>query len=360
MTRARPTRPSRPATEARRHAGGFPGLAGPAVGALDILNQSQPQAQGPLPFGAPSATPAAKHGAPLGGTGAHGAPARHTTGLLAGNHHAAAAAAAAAFGGYGGSLGFSGGRFGAAPPVCVPETPDSGAARRLRDDAPRAPPGLSPVTAGAAAACRGHHAPGGAPPAGAPARHWRRPGPFGGAPAAAPRGAGGASSTGGGSVGLNKRLMSACSTGELLDIVRQHGAVFDFFNISTAIARVPKLAGPQGCGAQVCKRARRHARHAYLGMRRIMRAAQRRVRAKQAGHRARRMRTLTNTGPGGSNLRRQMDPTCKALVDDLARLMEDHIDSFDARGELPLTCPCPHIGHACCEHTQPPFAGAGP
>lgn len=33
--------------------------------------------------------------------------------------------------------------------------------------------------------------------------------------------------------------------------------------------------------------------------------------------------------------RMQMDPTCKALVDDLAKLMEQHIDAFDARGRLP-------------------------
>lgn len=79
------------------------------------------------------------------------------------------------------------------------------------------------------------------------------------------------------SVGLNKQIMTANSTGELLSLVRQHGASFDFFNISTAIARVPKLVGPHGCGGQ-------------------------------------------------------MDPTCKALVDDLAKLMEQHIDAFDARG----------------------------
>lgn len=53
------------------------------------------------------------------------------------------------------------------------------------------------------------------------------------------------------SVGLNKQIMTANSTAELLSLVRQHAAGFDFFNISTAIARVPKLVGPHGCGGQV-------------------------------------------------------------------------------------------------------------
>jgi hypothetical protein len=53
------------------------------------------------------------------------------------------------------------------------------------------------------------------------------------------------------SVGLNKQIMTANSTAELLALVRAHGAAFDFFNISTAIARVPKLVGPHACGGQV-------------------------------------------------------------------------------------------------------------
>ncbi|KIY94240.1 hypothetical protein MNEG_13723 [Monoraphidium neglectum] len=52
------------------------------------------------------------------------------------------------------------------------------------------------------------------------------------------------------SVGLNKQIMTANTTSDLLAIVRQHGAGFDFFNISTAIARVPKLLGPHACGGQ--------------------------------------------------------------------------------------------------------------
>jgi hypothetical protein len=52
------------------------------------------------------------------------------------------------------------------------------------------------------------------------------------------------------SISLNKQIMNTHSAHELHAIVRTKGAGFDFFNISSAIARVPKLVGLAG-GVQV-------------------------------------------------------------------------------------------------------------
>jgi hypothetical protein len=52
------------------------------------------------------------------------------------------------------------------------------------------------------------------------------------------------------SISLNKQIMNTHSARELHAIVRTKGAGFDFFNISSAIARVPKLVGVAG-GVQV-------------------------------------------------------------------------------------------------------------
>ncbi|KAF8065534.1 hypothetical protein HT031_003135 [Scenedesmus sp. PABB004] len=78
------------------------------------------------------------------------------------------------------------------------------------------------------------------------------------------------------SIGLNKQIMGTHCVRDLATLVRAKGPSFDFFNISSAIARVPKLVGPAG------------------GV--------------------------------------QNDPTAKSLVDDLAALMATHINTFDARG----------------------------
>lgn len=48
------------------------------------------------------------------------------------------------------------------------------------------------------------------------------------------------------SISLNKQIMNTHSMRELHNIVRSKGAGFDFFNISSAIARVPKLVGQTG------------------------------------------------------------------------------------------------------------------
>jgi hypothetical protein len=54
------------------------------------------------------------------------------------------------------------------------------------------------------------------------------------------------------SVTLNKQIMSACTVNELLDLVYEKRSQFDFFNISSAIARVPKLVCGNGAnGVQV-------------------------------------------------------------------------------------------------------------
>lgn len=52
------------------------------------------------------------------------------------------------------------------------------------------------------------------------------------------------------SISLNKQIMNTHSARDLHSIVRSKGSMFDFFNISSAIARVPKLVGTSG-GVQV-------------------------------------------------------------------------------------------------------------
>jgi hypothetical protein len=52
------------------------------------------------------------------------------------------------------------------------------------------------------------------------------------------------------SISLNKQIMNTHNTRDLHTIVRSKGSMFDFFNISSAIARVPKLVGGSG-GVQV-------------------------------------------------------------------------------------------------------------
>lgn len=60
------------------------------------------------------------------------------------------------------------------------------------------------------------------------------------------------------SVSLNKQIMNTHSARDLHTIVRSKGSTFDFFNISSAIARVPKLVGGSG-GLQVRFASAQHA-----------------------------------------------------------------------------------------------------
>ena len=81
------------------------------------------------------------------------------------------------------------------------------------------------------------------------------------------------------SVFMNKQIMASRNTYELLSLVRARGKEFDFFNISSAVARVPKLTGFDSTASE-----------------------------------------------------HHLDLTAKALADDLASLMAEHIHEFDARG----------------------------
>lgn len=56
------------------------------------------------------------------------------------------------------------------------------------------------------------------------------------------------------SISLNKQIMNTHNARDLHTIVRSKGGMFDFFNISSAIARVPKLVASSG-GVQVGGRA---------------------------------------------------------------------------------------------------------
>lgn len=82
------------------------------------------------------------------------------------------------------------------------------------------------------------------------------------------------------SVFLNKQIMAASTVEDLLSLVKAKGSQFDFFNVSSALARVPKLVGVDQCAANEV----------------------------------------------------HLDFSARALVDELARLMAGIIQTFDARG----------------------------
>jgi hypothetical protein len=136
------------------------------------------------------------------------------------------------------------------------------------------------------------------------------------------------------SVGLNKQIMSANSTGELLALVRANAAGFDFFNTSTAIARVPKLVGPHACGAQVRAAGASPGTSGAALLRGPDTSPPRLNTASPRPH-TRHPRPKPVPPPlenPSAHLPPQMDPTCRVLVDDLAKLMEAQINAFDARG----------------------------
>ncbi|KXZ47984.1 hypothetical protein GPECTOR_31g346 [Gonium pectorale] len=106
------------------------------------------------------------------------------------------------------------------------------------------------------------------------------------------------------SIQLNKHIMGCRTTDELLALVQHRGAHFDYFNISTALARVPKLAATSGPPPH-------HAADpANAGGSRGA-----------GGHVA---------PPLSSDL--HVDAAGRAVLDHLSQLMVTHIGSFDARG----------------------------
>lgn len=118
---------------------------------------------------------------------------------------------------------------------------------------------------------------------------------------------------------LNRMIMSAQNTSDLLSVVRDHGSSFDFFNISSAIARVPKLVGHDPQQQQQQTHFQQHGfsnqdtgSHDHLSSN------------NSSGHSA-----SVDHSPVSSP---HLDAPGRALVARLAVLMAGRIDSFDARG----------------------------
>ncbi|KAG2488358.1 hypothetical protein HYH03_013048 [Edaphochlamys debaryana] len=137
------------------------------------------------------------------------------------------------------------------------------------------------------------------------------------------RGASAASS----SIQLNKNIMACRNTEELLSLVQHRGAHFDYFNISTALARVPKLVAGNGPSSGYMGAA------AYAGM----------PPPPPPGPHSGGSGSGASSGgagmmavgvPGAPPLPGDLhvDAAGRALLDLLAQLMVGRIDSFDARG----------------------------
>jgi hypothetical protein len=153
------------------------------------------------------------------------------------------------------------------------------------------------------------------------------------------------------SISLNKQIMNTHSARELHAIVRTKGAGFDFFNISSAIARVPKLVGLTGgvqvsevfevacvvwsqwgfcmhlmwatCAGAAAWLCRSHARAAFISHASSCCLVLGTYFAAPA---------FSCNPPLPPPHQSQSDSAAKALVDDLATLMASNINTFDARG----------------------------
>ncbi|GLI70705.1 hypothetical protein VaNZ11_015649 [Volvox africanus] len=119
------------------------------------------------------------------------------------------------------------------------------------------------------------------------------------------------------SIQLNKHIMACRTTEELLALVQHRGAYFDYFNISTALARVPKLAlmcpGVPAGGVQTGF----YHNHGVAGALATPPPSPPSVAAAAAA-----------ALPGDLHL----DAAGRSLLDHLTHLMVTQMDSFDARG----------------------------
>ncbi|GLC35079.1 hypothetical protein PLESTM_000277200 [Pleodorina starrii] len=123
------------------------------------------------------------------------------------------------------------------------------------------------------------------------------------------------------SIQLNKHIMACRNTEELLALVQHRGAYFDYFNISTALARVPKLAlmGPTGPGF--------YHHHGF--------AAPQPPPPPPAGHQPGSAAAVAAAAAAAASALPtdlHLDAAGRSLLDHLAQLMVTHIGSFDARG----------------------------
>ncbi|EFJ51245.1 hypothetical protein VOLCADRAFT_87862 [Volvox carteri f. nagariensis] len=117
------------------------------------------------------------------------------------------------------------------------------------------------------------------------------------------------------SIQLNKHIMACRNTEELLALVQHRGAFFDYFNISTALARVPKLA--------LVSPAVGHGSYHLHGVTASPPLPPPLISAPASAAAA-----AAAVLPSDIHL----DAAGRSLLDHLAQLMVTQVDSFDARG----------------------------
>jgi len=137
------------------------------------------------------------------------------------------------------------------------------------------------------------------------------------------------------SVALNKSIMSASCVGELLALVRARGHNFDFFNISSAVSRAPKLVEAEHASAKSNARAAPHACAAAASASPLpnMSSAEAAAHARAAQNGHGQLAPPAGAGcPTNTPPPPPMGDGAKALAAHLYALSLQHLHTFDARG----------------------------
>ncbi|GFR45114.1 hypothetical protein Agub_g6492, partial [Astrephomene gubernaculifera] len=141
----------------------------------------------------------------------------------------------------------------------------------------------------------------------------------------------GVNPAGNSSIQLNKHIMACRTTEELLTLVQQRGSQFDYFNISTALARVPKLAatsagGGGGGGASQQPSSGSNNPQQLMSQQHQQPQPHQQLHQVAAG--------IASSAAAAASLPSDLhvDAAGRALLEGLAQLMLAQIDSFDARG----------------------------
>jgi hypothetical protein len=147
------------------------------------------------------------------------------------------------------------------------------------------------------------------------------------------------------SIALNKEIMGSASLEQLLAIVRGHGHTFDFFNISTAVSRVPKLLDT----SHICAAAAAapppmaltplHHHNSDVGSDTAASSSITTNATENAPDTFAAVAAASSTSSGGSNgcgggngVACHLSPVAKELADKLCDLVLKHLNEFDGRG----------------------------
>ncbi|KAF5837976.1 hypothetical protein DUNSADRAFT_3637 [Dunaliella salina] len=133
------------------------------------------------------------------------------------------------------------------------------------------------------------------------------------------------------SVALNKSIMSASCVGELLALVRARGHNFDFFNISSAVSRAPKLVEAEHASAKSSAKATPLHACAPASHPPNMYSAEAAVHSQEAQERQPAAPAPASC-PANTPHQPPMGEGAKALAAHLYALSLQHLHTFDARG----------------------------